>query len=233
VFYNLQNPNPDQYDTYTLAFSGAKINFLLDKTLEHLQLLPKNKICFVQLVAGINELSFKDRHEGGIELVPNDSQELTFNVLRFKEVIRAKYPNCLVAIATIPIIDFERATQFYITSGRLKNRKYDTEETKAHQLQISETLKSVNHRITIENKLVQYIPGIGGIFASQLYFHQFVEKTTVTKKPSGRIIKRVRIPPKALTDGVHLPEEKILKWWELIHTNFLKMIQKLSKPEVV
>ena len=93
---------------------------------------------------------------------------------------------------------------------------------KEHQSFLSSALAEANHRIVIENKHQQYLPGLGIICPTQLYWHQNIEKQAVTK---GKVKKR--IPATALLDGVHASKEITKNWHWALHLNYQKQLDRI------
>lgn len=229
-FPELGNFNQGTYSTHYLSYRGAKIPFLRDRTVEFLSKQPKDCFFIVILCAGINELTRKIQHDGGTEIALNSNQILIINLLRFKEKVRADFPNSLVTIASIPIIDIIAANAHYVNTGRLCRPMLTETELDSLQLELSDTLRIINNRIFTENKHQQYIPGKGLVLPNQIYLHQYVEKMKTKVLKNGRKIIKRRISPTALIDGIHPSVELTIKWLQGIHENALKQYNKLHCP---
>jgi hypothetical protein len=227
------HPNEQLYSTHIIAKSGAKINDLEEPIFHKLlQFRGENDVCILHICGGINELTIREKHTWGTELVPNPNQALFLNICDLKTKVRSYFPNTLVAIATIPIISFQYSKIYYKQTGRLLLSKYTEEETKQHQQSLSDTLAEINTCINHENRKNQLIPKIGDCTPSPLYMHQHIEKTCRKRLKDGnsRIIKR--IPTNALVDGVHATDTIIQKWYQENHRNLIKECAILTDPSL-
>jgi hypothetical protein len=225
--------NKEKYETHYLVYRCAKVPFLTLKTIEFLEKLPKGCIYIVILCAGINGLTYREVHKGGIELIINSQQDLITNILKFKELVRARFPNAIVNLATVSMVDLAAANQTYISRGKLQYLKYTQAEIDSFQVQLSNTVKTVNHRIFVENQHEQYVPGKGLIRPHQIYLHQYVEKVNSKRTAGGRHIVKRRICPESLIDGIHPTTGTVRKWLHGIHMNVMKLCDKLVNPTLL
>jgi hypothetical protein len=223
------NPNKEQYSLDILCFGGAKLKKICEETVKHLKENPPNEKYIVYIAAGICELSLKESHRGGTEISPTYETKVFQHILECKETIRAYQPNCVVGIATIPILDFARVNGFYEEIGYLTIPKYSPEQNKIHQDYLSQMLADLNKEIFAENQIPQYVPEVGLIYPKQWYLHQNIEK--VSKKIRGPNVKLIkRIPTTALFDGIH-PSSKVLDSWNKgLHNNLIDISGALHDP---
>jgi hypothetical protein len=131
------------------------------------------------------------------------------------------------------MVNLAAANQSYISRGKLQYLKYTQSESEAFQVQLSDTVKTLNHRIFVENQHEQYIPGKGLIRPHQIYLHQYVEKVISKRTANGRHIIKRRICPNSLVDGIHPTIETVRKWLQGIHMNVAKLCDKLSNPTLL
>jgi hypothetical protein len=180
----------------------------------------------IQFCAGINDLTTRIRHKDGQEIIPKTNQHLWPSISSFAVKVKEVHARSIVCIATIPILDFAAAQSHYIKVGKLRRSRYSSEQTKAHQSDLSHTVKTINEKIHEFNVREQEIIGLGKIKPLDLYWHQYVEKQC-GKKQSSQLGKR-RIVRSALIDGIHPTPRVQEKWFEITHANLLKLCTKIK-----
>jgi hypothetical protein len=220
--------NSHLYRTHFVICRGGNIDRILNKTLELLKSIENTDLILVLLMGGICEITIREHHTHGTELAVRKAIHIEKNILKFKELVRAIVPNCLVSIATIPIVDFAKAKQHYYKVGKLSQSEYSEEETLQQQKTLSEKLASINHFITEQNKKLQLIPKFGITNPCQRYLHQAIEKTTTKRRGASKISVK-RIPQTALVDGVHGSEHICRNWFNIVHECFVKDIGYIFK----
>jgi hypothetical protein len=220
--------NISHYQTHYVISRGAKIEDLKLRTLSGLKAMPKSSIVLIFLCAGINELTKRDFHSGGCELIAADSNNLVENIIDFKTCVKQQHPKAIVTIGTIATVDLIAANKHYKEKGKLWSSKYSDEEIKTFQDKIDCTLREINHIIFEENKKPQELCEIGYIVPHQLYLHQRVQRLFSKTKSNGRKIIKRRISPGSLVDGIHVSDSVCLNWIQTIHANSMKILKDIA-----
>jgi hypothetical protein len=215
--------NSDFYSTELIVCRGAVLQQLQTKTISALKSVPSNETVLIVICAGINELTFRDKHKGGVELIASPRNDLLQNLLNYKRSVIAARPNTLVAFGTIATTDLKQVNSHYSKIGKLRQNKYNEELIANYQEQIDQELRYINHMLFEENKKAQILSTGKRTSIPQLYLHQYVQRVFSKKKANGeRLIKR-RISPNALCDGLHPTNELAKKWYRAIHQNCMKI----------
>ena len=133
----------------------------------------------------------------------------------------------MVGIGTIPIIDYCKIFNYnckFLHQQFSIHTVWDLEE---FQKKLSDRLADINTRICHENKAPQLIPGYGSVSPSNMYWHQYVEKTYYC---GSGINKRLckRIPDSATVDGCHASLGVSTKWYEGLHKCYMANINKIE-----
>jgi hypothetical protein len=231
-FIKLKALNADKYYTSYIIRRGARVYDLYLDTIKQLCRIKEDGhkgLVPVILCGGINELTELEKHSGGTELRINRNQNLKRSLQYFKEELRQLFPNTVITIASIPVVDFVAANEHYTKVGKLWHPKYTVEDLVSFQGELSTTLREINHWIFLENQKAQITVEIGTFTANQLYLHQYVEKLNSKTTVNGRKIMKRRIAPNALADGIHPTENLVNKWHTAIHENFMKTMHKIDK----
>ena len=220
-------PAPNQHIYYTdnVVKSGARICNLEQPILSKLASVPSSDIAVTYICAGIIELTFKEYNPGGVEIVLHSNQCVLDNILSLKYKIRRYFPNCIVGLATIPIISFKETQEYNKTYHNLVP-SYSDYQLDQMQNSLSNLLAEINPVLTHENRYGQMIPGFGDINPAQLYLHQNIERSVSRKNSSGTRITK-RIPEGVLIDGIHPTYKVNLTWFNAIHANFGKAITEM------
>jgi hypothetical protein len=228
-FVSKAAPNSDIYQTHNLVCRGARIDRVSSAIFSCLRRINPSSLVLVRICAGINELTYKYHHKDGNELVPHIQQNVIQHLLQLKEKIRRKFPSALVGIATIPIVNLAQSKLHYMEKGWLSKPLYDESQTLQHQRELSITISNINARIVRENSLRQYIPEIGLVLPTQLFLNQDIEKVSIRKKGGKRRLRK-HIQISSLPDGVH-PSDRISdKWFNCIHENFKRELDRIKHP---
>jgi hypothetical protein len=206
---------------------GAKVDRIKRKILQKLEEIPKGELVLIRIAGGINELTVREFHPGGVELCPQRPQYLIHNLLKLKDDIKSVHPISLVSFATEPIINFVVAQQQYISIGKLWSPKYSHQQLVAFQNELSESLAQINSRLIIENKKLQYVPGWATTRCTQLFWHQDIEKLAKRKR-GGKWINVKRIRWTALPDGIHPASSIVESWYNRAHENFRRELHNLT-----
>jgi hypothetical protein len=228
-FLTKSSPNAEKYTTHNIICRGARIDRVSSAIASKLRRIPESDFVIIRICAGINELTYRYHHEDGVELVPHTQQNLLQHLLELKEHIRKQRPLSLVGIATIPIINFKRAQEYYVERGWLKKPLFDKIATEQHQQALSDTLAIINSRITKENTIKQYLPDLGTVLPTQCFLHQDIEKYSIRKRGNKRRIRK-HIQNSALPDGIHPCDRISDKWHTCIHNNFLREVERVKNP---
>jgi hypothetical protein len=217
------------YQTHYIISRGAKIGDLKTRTLSGLKAISKNSIVLIFLCAGINEVTKRDFHPGGCELICAESNNLVENLVDFKRSVKQYHPKVVVTIGTIATVDLKAANKHYMDKGKLWSPKYSEEEIKIFQEKVDTSLREINHAIFEENKKPQEIHEIGYTVTHQLYLHQRVQRLFSKTKKDGRKIMKRRISPGSLVDGIHVSDPVCLNWIQTIHANSMKILKDISR----
>lgn len=224
--------NSSIYQSHLVVCPGAKVDKIKQKTIQKLSNIPQGDLVLIRIAGGINELTLREYHVGGVELCLQRPQYLIHNLLKFKDEIKSAHPISLVSFATIPIINFVAAQKHYIDTGKLWQPKYSYQQLTAFQTELSDSLANINTRLIVENRKLQYVPGWATTSCSQLYWHQDIEKLAKRKR-GGKWINVKRIRWTALPDGVH-PSSGIAKtWYNRVHDNFKKDYMNLITAPIL
>jgi hypothetical protein len=229
-FLHWRPPNEELYLTHNIICRGARIDRVGSSIHSCLRRIPVTDIVVVRICAGINELTYKSHHDGGVEITLQPYQNLLQHILQLKESIRKAHPKSLVGIATIPPINFKIAQHHYIDKGLLSKPHQTEEDLKKSQEKLNATIAEINARIIIENKINQYIPELGTAIPTQLFLHQDILKTSIKKTGRRRRI-RIHIQDTTLPDGIHPCERVSNKWFAKIHENFVKEIDRVKNAK--
>ena len=219
-------PHPDLYTTKYIVRGGARINTLECEVLGYINKLPKTDIVILYILAGICELTYKEYHQGGVELCLHKNQNVYDHIVDLKNTIRRHHPLSLVGVATIPIIDFKKAQKHYKHSNQLFVPKYGNDDLLDMQRRLSKSLAKINTDLAHLNRSPQHLPGVGVFYPAHLFLHQDIEKDVVRKTKSSRKVLK-RIPDKKLSDGVHASAEVADVWYEATHSNFFKLYKAI------
>ena len=136
-------PNQHIYSTINIIERGARVCNLEEPILDELSNILPSDVVVVYINAGINNLTFKEHHAGGIDIVPHTRQNVVEEMLNLKQSIRQHFARSLVGISTIPIISFKN-TQAHNTEFNHLQSKYDDTALDAMQKNLSYTLAEVN-----------------------------------------------------------------------------------------
>lgn len=104
---------------------------------------------------------------------------------------------------------------------------YSEEDLSNFQASLSERLAEINTQIVQENKTPQLVPGCGFVVPSNMYWHQYIEKTYYCGKGKSKKLCK-RILDNATTDGCHSSSPVSEKWFQGLHNGFMANINKLE-----
>ena len=90
------------------------------------------------------------------------------------------------------------------------------------QTRLSNLLAEVNTTLAHQNRSIQILLDIGGIFAPHFFMHQDIEKQIIRKTNSKRKFIR-EYQKKKLVDGVLDSEEVSQVWFNALHANYFKV----------
>ena len=98
---------PQDLEVQYIIQRGATISVLTDKTREFIKSpsFPKNKLIFVKIAAGINDILKRVNHSDGTETVVSDTLEVNTiidKLLLFRSSVKTLIPSALVGFVTIP-----------------------------------------------------------------------------------------------------------------------------------
>lgn len=213
------NPNYSSYKLVYVTQCGGKVQDISPLVADRLKVIPHSELVFIQLACGINNLTKKFRHPGGVELIPNENPDAVHELRAAKQLFRTIHPNVVVSLATIPCVDFVKANKCY----KAQDPIYSVDQLQRFQSEFSDQLAVINHEICVENQIVQSTVRYGNIKALNLYWHQCVEKVSFKGKSSEAKIKKKRIPDSALTDGIHASLEIQTTWFNHFHANMMSL----------
>jgi hypothetical protein len=231
-FINFPVINNKGYVPHTILRRGAHIKALENEIILMLDGFPRHHFSIVYVIAGICELTYKIYHADGQELDIRPLDNLCNNIASCKKVIRDTYPNTIVCFATIPTIKFKKVVSYNIEHGKLSASKFSLEELGAMQDILDSRIKEVNEFILEENKAEQIIVSLGPFRPSNLFLHQNVTKLVVRKKGNKRL-RSFRINESALIDGIHANIDISHKWYEALHSSYLKYYQWINSSTKV
>jgi hypothetical protein len=205
-------PHSDLFKTEYIIIGGASIRTLERETItkvKSISLSNPNTVFIVKIAAGICEVTKKEQHAGGVELVLREQTYVLTNLLNFKERLHCLGRKILVSFATIPPISFEQALQHNISKNKLWAPTSTKEHRLAQQDAIFHRLSQINHALIQENTKLQEIGNLGSCRPAQLLWHQQIVRETKRRRSSKVVL---RIPLTALVDGVHAGPEVFSKW---------------------
>lgn len=223
--------NDHLYESHYVVCPGGDVHAVGVKLHKLVNTLPTSSLVLIRIACGINEITYKDKHDGGTELALRPHQDVLYHLRQLKASIKLSHPRVHVAFATIPPINFTIAQQYYLKRGWLRNPKYTNDTLSKFQSELSSILANVNRELCRENISPQYIPGWGSSSGSQSFWHQEVEKVAHRKR-SGKLVKVKRIPLCALPDGVHAEDSIVNGWFSRTHQNFKKDLIKIKSGSV-
>ena len=76
--------NSNLYETHLVSCSGARVPQLQEAAFAELKNIPRTDVVVMYICGGVNELSFKDYHDKGVELSIHRHQQVLSNLLSFK-----------------------------------------------------------------------------------------------------------------------------------------------------
>ena len=105
------------YNIHHVVYRGARVPQLQFEAIRELKTIPKSDATILYICGGGNELTFKEFHDGGMELAVHTKNNVLENLLNFKSKVRRWFPNTLVGFSTIPVINFKKTKAYYKDVG--------------------------------------------------------------------------------------------------------------------
>ena len=228
AFSDFPVPNKDKYITIPVVKSGYKLHQLERAVCNEVKSIHKDDLVLVFLAGGINDCTYRVTHEGGRELSINVENQVVPRLYQFQDALHNAHWNTLLDVATIPLISFKKSQAHYKSIHQLYQSKYTVQETVALQEKFGLMIDDIKNQIIEFNDTPQYLNSWGYTKAPQCYWHQRVQKTTYSRNSQGEKVNiKQRIPDTALPDGIHPSEEVAQRWYDAMHSCFLKMIDRM------
>ena len=119
-FDQFELPYPGAYTTIPVVKGGYKIHQLENEVCNVIKDIDQDDVIFIFLAAGINDCTYRLRHDGGRELVINNDIQVASRLHQFREAVYEVHDNVLIDIATIPIVSFAQSQAHYTSIKQLK-----------------------------------------------------------------------------------------------------------------
>lgn len=206
---------PDDLEINFVIRRGARVNDLIDPTLELISSVNKNiaDILIVKIACGINNFTSFVHHEGGTELRYSGvcGKDVFDDLRSFKLKIKAKKPDALVGFITVPTLSFKKNIEFRLKNGKLRNSKFNECELSEFQSKLDYEISSLNSYIKLENSSKQEGHNRG---CRTISWHRSITKESKrrrNKNAVSRTVTRNNFNP--FYDGLHPTIDLKQKWF--------------------
>ena len=200
----------NRYEFDHICVRGAKINDLIEPTIERVKDEFSKRYIIIKLAAGINDLTKKE-----IGLANITPQEVFRKLTYFKTCVKEYHRRSVISYCTVAPANLVAQQSHAVSVGRYHKHRSEEELRRLTGILI-ETIRDLNENINTSHKNKQY-----GVAPQIVALH----------KPCLRFKGKPKLIPSSLSDGLHGTESTQRTWMEKIIKAVNTEVDELLKAE--
>lgn len=224
-YYNRQSFNKDVQLKFVCK-RGAKINELLNESIEAVQSIPSSDQLIIELAVGINNLT-ELTGQGPQKSLSNSVEtpdSVLADLLNLKRSLKTLRTDAIVGIVNIPNLSFLKYNKY------IGNKSLGSHQLCLMQLVIDGKIDVINRRIERENRAVKQGPN-NNIVVPSVYWNRVIRRSSKKRRMNGSYALRMRNHFDGLYDGLHGKSDTKRGWFDQYRKVVNKVADELEKKQ--